>query len=296
MRGAMASSLTYNRCDGEMARLRGAFANWLLLCEQHRWPIFRRPRQKPVSRKALCGFNNIVPYETGVWTFPHRGKLRLGRCRQWLADWCGGLSRHCQSGNSGKLPKYPLHRRRSSRGYQDRQCSRGFSQSLWIYCPRFLHRAAYSWRGYLLASLGATWLVWQVCAQNCQEPDTSFETRREGGRQRILPSRARRNDSVSRKAGSVCLVPLAIVPRAYKICYSNLDLGMKELLNAKERTSENWKQLFHDADPRFKLSQIKKPPASELSIVEFTWEGEAPNTNGHSWVLGAPSLEILLGG
>ncbi len=57
---------------------------------------------------------------------------------------------------------------------------------------------------------------------------------------------------------------------------------MKELLNAKERTSENWKQLFHDADPRFKLSQIKKPPASELSIVEFTWEGEAPNTNGHS--------------
>jgi hypothetical protein len=57
---------------------------------------------------------------------------------------------------------------------------------------------------------------------------------------------------------------------------------MKELLNAKERTSEDWKQLFHDADPRFKLSQIKKPPASELSIVEFTWEGEAPNTNGHS--------------
>lgn len=57
---------------------------------------------------------------------------------------------------------------------------------------------------------------------------------------------------------------------------------MKELLNAKERTSEDWKQLFHDADPRFKLLQIKKPPASELSIIEFSWEWETPNTNGHA--------------
>ena len=57
---------------------------------------------------------------------------------------------------------------------------------------------------------------------------------------------------------------------------------MKELLNAKERTSKDWKQLFHDADPRFKLVSIKKPPASELSIVVFSWEGEAPSTNGHT--------------
>ncbi len=64
--------------------------------------------------------------------------------------------------------------------------------------------------------------------------------------------------------------------------HSNLDLGMKELLNAKERTSEDWKQLFNDADPRFRLIQIKKPPASELSIIEFAWEGEAANTNGHT--------------
>ena len=65
-------------------------------------------------------------------------------------------------------------------------------------------------------------------------------------------------------------------------CNSNLDLGMKELLNAKERTSEDWKQLFQEADPRFKLISIKKPPASELSIVEFCWEAETPATNGHT--------------
>ena len=57
---------------------------------------------------------------------------------------------------------------------------------------------------------------------------------------------------------------------------------MKELLNAKERTSEQWKQLFHDADPRFKLLQIKKPPASELSVIEYSWEGENMTTNGHT--------------
>jgi len=77
------------------------------------------------------------------------------------------------------------------------------------------------------------------------------------------------------------LFPLSI-SHAYNTRDSNLDLGMKELLNAKERTSEEWKQLFHDADPRFRLVQIKKPPASELSIVEYIWEGENSITDGHT--------------
>ncbi len=53
----------------------------------------------------------------------------------------------------------------------------------------------------------------------------------------------------------------------------NLDMAMKQLLNAKERSADDWIRLFHDADPRFKLVQFRKPQWSELSIIEFCWEG-----------------------
>ena len=52
----------------------------------------------------------------------------------------------------------------------------------------------------------------------------------------------------------------------------NLDMAMKQLLNAKERSADDWIQLFHDADSRFQLVQISKPPQSSLSIIEFRWE------------------------
>ncbi|MCJ1316072.1 hypothetical protein MMC15_001392 [Xylographa vitiligo] len=53
-----------------------------------------------------------------------------------------------------------------------------------------------------------------------------------------------------------------------------LDMGMKQLFNAKERDKDDWIQLFRAADPRFQLVQITKPELSELSIIEFRWEEE----------------------
>ena len=49
-------------------------------------------------------------------------------------------------------------------------------------------------------------------------------------------------------------------------------MAIKQLLNAKERSAEDWVQLFQEADPRFRLTQINKPELSELSIIEFSWE------------------------
>ncbi|KAF4628593.1 hypothetical protein G7Y89_g9561 [Cudoniella acicularis] len=51
------------------------------------------------------------------------------------------------------------------------------------------------------------------------------------------------------------------------------DLGMKQLLNAKERSKEDWKELFKTADERFTFQYISKPHMSELSLVVFEWRG-----------------------
>ena len=48
---------------------------------------------------------------------------------------------------------------------------------------------------------------------------------------------------------------------------------MKQLLNAKERSLEDWKELFNEADERFKFVSASKPRMSELSLVVFEWEG-----------------------
>lgn len=45
-------------------------------------------------------------------------------------------------------------------------------------------------------------------------------------------------------------------------------------LSARERGAEDFRKLFHDADPRFKLLSVKQPPASQLGFVEVEWTGE----------------------
>ena len=57
----------------------------------------------------------------------------------------------------------------------------------------------------------------------------------------------------------------------------NLDLAMKQLLNAKERSAGDSIELFRQADPRFQFIQIKKPHQSKLSIIEFSWETTKSN-------------------
>ena len=48
---------------------------------------------------------------------------------------------------------------------------------------------------------------------------------------------------------------------------------MKEIFNAKERDLNDWIHLFERADLRFKFLGVKKPPASQLAIIEVSWAG-----------------------
>ena len=48
---------------------------------------------------------------------------------------------------------------------------------------------------------------------------------------------------------------------------------MLEMLNAKEREAADWERLFHEADPGFRVLDIKQPPAAKLGIIEADWVG-----------------------
>jgi hypothetical protein len=47
---------------------------------------------------------------------------------------------------------------------------------------------------------------------------------------------------------------------------------MKQQFNAKERSADDWKSLFGQADERFKLNRIVNPPGSILAVIEFVWQ------------------------
>lgn len=49
---------------------------------------------------------------------------------------------------------------------------------------------------------------------------------------------------------------------------------MKQILNGKERDADDWSELFRNADSRFKINSIKRPPGSMLAIIEAVWEGK----------------------
>lgn len=42
-----------------------------------------------------------------------------------------------------------------------------------------------------------------------------------------------------------------------------------------ERTVEDWKTLFQEADKAFVLKNVIEPAGSALGILEFKWEGTA---------------------
>ena len=49
---------------------------------------------------------------------------------------------------------------------------------------------------------------------------------------------------------------------------------MKELQNAKERTADDWAQLFYDSNQGFILQEIIQPTRSDLAMIVASWEGE----------------------
>lgn len=52
-----------------------------------------------------------------------------------------------------------------------------------------------------------------------------------------------------------------------------MDLVMLTLLNAQERTEEEFKSLFQEADARFVFKGVSRPEGCRMSIVEAVWDG-----------------------
>ena len=53
----------------------------------------------------------------------------------------------------------------------------------------------------------------------------------------------------------------------------NFDLTMLAMLNALERSEEDWHGLVRSADSRFRLSKIVQPPFANQGLIEITWCG-----------------------
>ena len=59
-----------------------------------------------------------------------------------------------------------------------------------------------------------------------------------------------------------------------------MDLVMMEVGNAKERSEEEWKKLFEEADGRWRWVGVRTMVGSALGILEAVWEGDG---DGGDW-------------
>lgn len=48
---------------------------------------------------------------------------------------------------------------------------------------------------------------------------------------------------------------------------------MQAIFNSQERTINEWKALFQQADPRFEFMDVKEPKGSALAIIDVRWNG-----------------------
>jgi hypothetical protein len=53
-----------------------------------------------------------------------------------------------------------------------------------------------------------------------------------------------------------------------------MDMIMLSLCNSRERDEADWRQVFQEADPRFKVLRVFTPKGSALGIVDVAWERE----------------------
>jgi len=56
--------------------------------------------------------------------------------------------------------------------------------------------------------------------------------------------------------------------------YRTMDLVMLTLLNAQDRTKDEFEMLFKKADPRYRFLGATRPKGCRMSIIEAVWEGE----------------------
>jgi hypothetical protein len=48
---------------------------------------------------------------------------------------------------------------------------------------------------------------------------------------------------------------------------------MKMGFNGKDRSRQDWINLFKEADDRFTVVSIETPPRSALAVIQVAWEG-----------------------
>ncbi|THC88441.1 hypothetical protein EYZ11_012113 [Aspergillus tanneri] len=53
-----------------------------------------------------------------------------------------------------------------------------------------------------------------------------------------------------------------------------MNLSMMSVFNARERDADEWRDLFHRADPRFRFVGIRQPQGSHLALIEVEWSGQ----------------------
>ncbi|KAL8941723.1 MAG: hypothetical protein Q9211_001699 [Gyalolechia sp. 1 TL-2023] len=85
---------------------------------------------------------------------------------------------------------------------------------------------------------------------------------------RVIPALGEAHYLVERESRFV-LAPC----RSLHLTEGDYDMYMLAFQNAKERTAEDWKSLFREADERFELTRVEQPPKATLAVVEVTWKG-----------------------
>ncbi|KAI0123919.1 S-adenosyl-L-methionine-dependent methyltransferase [Xylariales sp. AK1849] len=82
----------------------------------------------------------------------------------------------------------------------------------------------------------------------------------------------------SLKPGAKVIIFDEIMPSAGTMTLSvernqrNIDFGMLILFNSKIRDVEEWKEVITQSDQRFKVTDVRYPEGSRLSLIEIVWQ------------------------
>ncbi|KAL2836999.1 S-adenosyl-L-methionine-dependent methyltransferase [Aspergillus pseudoustus] len=81
------------------------------------------------------------------------------------------------------------------------------------------------------------------------------------------------------KPGAKIVVNERVLPGRHEVHYltereaRHFDLHMLAILNALERTLDDWKELFNKADPRFEFKGVQTTEGALASVIEVVWRG-----------------------
>lgn len=65
----------------------------------------------------------------------------------------------------------------------------------------------------------------------------------------------------------------APLPRSIQQMGTATDLRMMALFNARERTIEHWKNIFHSVDEKLEVTRVNANPLSFMIIIEAVFKG-----------------------